>query len=488
MKEQQDRHEIILSNLIRNIETGDKKDRLYAIGELADYPSRRPIPVLVLALVDLDAEVREAAEKRLEAIDPRWKEEEAIQSVIPPLIHKLSSVNEKLIRLAFRMLVELAGRAVPFLLAYLDEEGESMETKAQVIKLLGKIEESEEQVTPKLLELSVSREKTIVEATLVGLMSRASLNEEQLGYPIQNIQHESYLIRIAVLKLLAKHATTASSYIDQITQTLFDINSDVRKEAQHTLNTIGEPTIEVICQYLGQKEDLRKAVEEVINTKYRIKFEGTDRALLYGYYSQAKASLEWHGKDLTDEIWRIEDGLIQITHLLQSFGIINVAIAQVLVKAMNDINPNLRKAGAQALVKLDPDGIYALDLLLAEDAYAMDYPLIFLSLEEMRPGWQMTEAGQDYLIRLAENTLDKDQEYTKTILQILATVDQPIVEAIIRKLNALDTPNPELLALFSKMDQYKTDLKALRPPSEKKEAPKTTGGRRRIGFRTYDED
>ncbi|MFK7810490.1 MAG: HEAT repeat domain-containing protein, partial [Saprospiraceae bacterium] len=300
---------MIIDNLINSLQTGNEKDRLYAVEELFEMPEEKAIPALVGALVDLNSEVRISAEKLLSVIDENWSSNEQTKLAVPYLIKKLQSSNSDVWKTASRWLAELNAVSLPLLIDAI-ENPKNDEAQYKAIQVIRQMKESGVSAVPALITALESEKSTVKEAAIRALTESRSTNGKIPEALNPLLENGASSIREAAAKAFVSFGEKAGPYSRPLVKLLLDKDFKVRTAAAESLRSIGQPAVKDLLDLIHQRADLRTIeIERLQRTKGDL-FKGVDMETFAREPYKALQNVNWHLNDILEDLKRIDTGIL----------------------------------------------------------------------------------------------------------------------------------------------------------------------------------
>lgn len=429
---------MILDNLINSLKTGNEKDRLYAVEELFDMPNEKAIATLVGALVDMNEEIRNNAEKLLGIINTQWEKAPQTSEAIPYLLSKLKSNTDEVWKMASRWLAQLHPIALPALIETISNPPND-EVQWKAIQVVRQIKTEADSAVPSLIAALDNNNITIKEAAIKALMETGSQNIRILEALAPLLEDGASTVRAVAIRAFAPFGEKAASYSRPLVKRLLDKDSKVRSAASKTLAAIGQPAVKDLLDLIQQRADLRTIeIERLQRTKGDL-FKGVDMETFSREPYKALQNVNWHLSDILEDLKRIDTGILLAINVLSNPDSKNAKSIDPLVKALKDPNEAIRETALTTIGAIGEEAKETLPMLLQlfNGEEITDYERIVKALNNINPDWTELEEAkpfQDHLIAALGNS---HEEKLRAILALKA-MDQSVVQTLIKGLENKD--------------------------------------------------
>ncbi len=236
-----------------------------ALGRIGP-PARGALTALLHASVDSLNEVRPAARKALEQIDPSWPNQEGIVGVIPVLTAKLGDGKTPVAQAAAEVLTRMGALAVPGLIAVLEDSAPGSEPRWMwAARALGWLGPEARNAVPALIRRLASEKTFVMEAILEALGRIGPATASALPPLIETLRSQWPPIRQAGCTALGRMGAAAVEAVPALIKALGDSQGPVCEAAVEALGRIGPAARPALRQMITDRvEAVRLAKEEAL--------------------------------------------------------------------------------------------------------------------------------------------------------------------------------------------------------------------------------
>ena len=362
------------------------------------------ISALLIACVDVDATVRKVALNALESIDPGWSQNSEVQKSFPKLTDEFKhsycfkkAYSEDVSEAAYKLLQQIGKPAVPFLANLIVEEEEKIEYKIRAIWILRDIGSDARDAVPKLIQALKSKASQLRIAAAEALANFGAVAKDAIPELITGLGDRNEDVRKAMVECLI---ATEPKMPDLLTL-LANSNLKVREAVTDALMQIGSQALPDLTGIVSQWcTELKTGIDNVEqyqkNTVVALQVMGklgSDASVAIPTIALAlvdsNSSIKLAAVQALENIdrnWVSDPAVVKailsfvsaesaISNLVVGLTDRNLEVRLAMVKCLarfgrtakpavpnlhalrTDINPEIRKAAADALKQIAPEPV-----------------------------------------------------------------------------------------------------------------------------------
>jgi HEAT repeat protein len=223
------------------------------------------VPALVVALIDINREIRLAAKEALRTIDHAWQQHDQIASAVAVLVEHLGSRRSETCQAAAEVLGQLGSPAVTALSQALQapESVPRRDTRRLwAARALGWIGPPARAAIPALVQTLSAEESYVIEAAADALAKMGPAAQEAMSALIQTLGHWNPSVREAVACALGRAGAEAKAAVPALIELLAPQQERVRDVAAEALVQIGPPAAPALRRVLVDRIDAVRLAKE----------------------------------------------------------------------------------------------------------------------------------------------------------------------------------------------------------------------------------
>ncbi len=213
------------------------------------------MPALLIACIDINATVRQAALNALETIDPGWTQNPAVHKTLPELAKEFkhaycfkNSFSKEVSQAVYNLLQQIGEPAVSSLANLIVEEEDKIEYKIRAISILRGLGSDAASAVPQLIQALRDKASKVRLAAAEALVSFGPVAKVAVPEIIVGLADRDVEVRKAMVACLV--ATEPA--VPDLLPLMADQNPNVRKAVADALLQIGSQTIPMLIQTVSQ--------------------------------------------------------------------------------------------------------------------------------------------------------------------------------------------------------------------------------------------
>lgn len=435
----------------------DAAERLHQLGPAATSA----IPNLLIAAIDIEECVRDAALRALEAIDPSWQKSPLASKAVPELLNGLKSWSAKVRRAAFGILNSIGADALPEMIDALGkwEDGAG---KLELIRLVGRMGPAAASAVPALIELLTSSTPLLRIGAARALAAIGAPAQTAVSTLVVGLNDLNSDVREAMVMCLAKLGAAAAPAVPELLPLLADPESRVREAAASALEAIGPTVVPALVGFIQERslKRLETRLKEILGletlapglitilqigdmeqlrVQLRRWLNKTDQDIPLADPQRAARNLQWKFMDMFDELARVEIAQESALRLLGKLGPIASSAVPAISNSLKDPNLRIKLAAIETLGKIGPRAKSAIPslILMLTDKSERVLEVVATALANIDPEWAAYSGVTDVIGTLAKQ-LGNAGHSGDLAVRAFTKIGPPSVSALVKVLRSGD--------------------------------------------------
>jgi HEAT repeat protein len=396
------------------------------------------IPHLIVAAIDVEASVREAALKSLNLIDPAWPKHPEARQAFPKLVTALRSWSADVTSAAYKLLHIIGLPAVPALVAAL-ATGDDTADKISIIHLLTRLGSQASSAVPELTRKLSSHFLQARIAAAEALTAIGPAAASAVPALITGLSDSYADARQAMAVCLGQLGPAAEPAIPALVRLLADRQARVREAAELALERLGPVTIPALIALLEARDAERKETWQAAKDKVSNWSPHPLPGIAVIERDKFINNMYWATYEIVADLTSPEIAQLSVLQLLGKFGPAAADAVPAIVPALADPNPGVVSAAAEILGQIGPLADYAVPSLLKVLAYENETlrKTAAAALHRIDDEWAYQPTAVEMRTTLVRQ-LCGEKEHSEIAVYALALMGTAAVPALIEVLDSDD--------------------------------------------------
>ena len=435
----------------------DAAERLRQLGPAATSA----IPYLLLAAIDVEECVRDAALRALEAVDPSWQKSPLVSEAVPELLNGLKSWSAKVRQAAFRILNSIGVDALPEMIDALGKR-EGGTGKLELIRLVSRMGPDAAPAVPVLTKLLTSSTPLVRIEAAKALAAIGAPAETAVPTLVVGLRDPNGDVREAMAMCLAKLGAAAAPAVPELLPLLADPESKVRKAAASALEAIGPTVAPALVGFIQERnlKRLETRLKEILGldtlapgliTILQTRDKEQRKVQLWRWLNKAgqdipladpqraAMNLRWKFMSMFDELARVEIAQETALRILGNLGPTVSSAVPAITNSLKDPNLKIKLAAIETLGRIGPGARSAIPslIMMLTDKSERVLEVAVTALANIDPEWAVDPSVIDVIGTLAKQ-LGKAGHSGDLAVRAFTEIGSPCVAALVKVLRSGD--------------------------------------------------